>query len=194
MALTRDQKTAQLTELKEKLKQAKSVMFAHYIGLTVSDISDLRSKLKNEKAEMKVAKKTLLQIAARELNMPELDEKMLSGPVACIFSMEDPVAGASVAFKYSKAHEQVKLLGGVFENKLLTQKDALTFASLPSRNALLAMFIGVVSSPLRSFASGLNSPLTGFARVLSELAKKEQPFAPLSQSKGAAAASEPTPA
>ena len=85
MALSRDQKAAQLTELKDKMKSAKSVMFAHYIGLTVSDISKFRSRLREGKAEMKVCKKTLIRLAAKELNAPEISEESLSGPVACIF-------------------------------------------------------------------------------------------------------------
>ncbi len=95
MALTRDQKAVQLAELKDKMQNAKSVMFAHYIGLTVPDISKLRGKLREGKAELKVAKKSLIQLAAKEINAPEILDTAVPGPVACIFSNEDPVAGAS---------------------------------------------------------------------------------------------------
>lgn len=66
MAVTKAQKTEILAELKDKLQKSKSIMFAHYIGMTVADVSELRSNLKKQNAEMKVAKKTLMQLAAKE--------------------------------------------------------------------------------------------------------------------------------
>ena len=172
MALTKAEKTAQLTELKDKMQKSQSLIFAHYIGLTVHDVSDLRGKLKAEKAEMKVAKKTLMQIAAKELALPELEDDLLEGPVACIFSYDDPMTGAQIAFKYSKDHPQVELIGGVFDGKILTKTEAMTFAKMPSRQQLLGIFAGMLQSPARSFMQICNSPLSGFARGLSELAKK----------------------
>lgn len=171
MALTREQKSAQLTELKKKLEKSSSVMFAHYIGLAVTDITTLRSKLKEKGAEMKVGKKTLLKIAAKELNMPEISDDALDGPVACIFSYEDPISGAQVTHAYAKDHNQVELIGGIFEGKILTKLEAKTFASLPTRQVLLATFASMIRSPLSKFASAINSPLTSFARASNELAK-----------------------
>jgi large subunit ribosomal protein L10 len=174
MALTRDQKAAQLTELKDKIQKAKSVMFSHYIGLSVADITDLRSKLRAQKAEMKVGKKTLIRIAAKELNLPEVTEESMPGAVACIFSFDDPIAGAQVTHAFAKTHDHVKLIGGIFDGKILTAADAKTFALLPSRQVLLGTFAGMIQSPLRSFASICASPLSGFARALNELAKKKE--------------------
>ncbi|MEK7217941.1 MAG: 50S ribosomal protein L10 [Patescibacteria group bacterium] len=175
MALTRDQKAAQLTDLKDKLSKSQSVIFTHYIGLTVAEASDLRKKLKDAGAEMKVAKKTLMAIAAKEQCLPELPATMMAGPVACIFSYRDPLTGAQVAFSYAKDHPQVAFVGGLFEGKLLSQSDATTLARIPGRQVLLAQFAGMIRSPLVSFASMCSSPLSGFARALSEKAKKMAP-------------------
>ncbi len=172
MALTRDQKAEQLTELKDKISRAQSVIFTHYIGLTVAEVSDLRKKLKVAGAEMKVAKKTLMNIAAKEQGMPELPDQMMDGPVACIFSFNDPITGAQVAFAYGKDHPQVSFVGGLFEGKLLSQSDAKTLAQIPSKQVLLAQFMGMIRSPITKFASMCSSPLSGFARALSEKAKK----------------------
>lgn len=167
MALTKAQKAAQLVELKEKLQKSQSVIFAHYIGLTVSDVSDLRSKLKAEKSEMKVAKKTLMQIAAKDLEMPELSDETLDGAVACIFSYEDPLSGAQIAFKFSKDHPQVELIGGVFEGKVLSKDEAVRLAKIPGKQQLLGIF-----------AAMCNGPLSSFARALSEIAKQKEAPAP----------------
>lgn len=173
MALTRDQKSAQLADLKDKLKSAQSVIFANYIGLTVSEVSELRRKLRAAGAEMKVAKKTLMRIAATEQGLPMPEENVLTGPVACIFSDKDPISGAQVAHDFAKTHKQVAFLGGFFEGKLLSQADAMTLATIPSRQILLATFAGMLQAPLRGFASIINAPLSGFARALSEKAKKQ---------------------
>ena len=173
MALTKAQKTTQLKELREKLSKASSVVFTHYIGIKVLDVSDLRKKLKEAGAEMKVAKKTLIRIAAKEQGLPEFTDAGMEGAVACIFSYTDPVAGAQVAFKFSKDHPQVSFLAALFEGKLLSQSDAKVLAQIPSRQVLLAIFAGMLQSPLRSFASMCSSPLSGFARALAEVAKKK---------------------
>ncbi len=163
MALTKAQKATQLTELKEMMKKSQSVIFSHYIGMSVADVSNLRKKLKEQNSEMKVAKKTLMQIAAKDLQMPEIEDSMLDGAVACIFSYEDPLSGAQIAFKFSKDHPQVELIGGVFEGKLLTKEAAVRLAKIPGKQQLLGMF-----------AAMLNSPLSSFARGLSELAKQKE--------------------
>jgi large subunit ribosomal protein L10 len=181
MALTRQQKEAQLTDIEQRWKKASSVMFAHYIGLSVTDITKLRLNLRKEQAEMKVAKKSLLKIAMKKLNVPEVKDEDLSGPVACIFSMGEPTSGANITFKFGKDHAQVKLIGGVFSGKLLSPAESVEFATIPSRPVLLGIFMSMCNAPLTQFASACSSPLSGFARCLSEIAKKraaEVPAAP----------------
>jgi large subunit ribosomal protein L10 len=194
MAVTKAQKAEILTELKEKMQKAKSIMFAHYIGMTVSEVSELRGTLRKGNAEMKVAKKNLMRIAAKDTNLPEPPDEMLDGPVACIFSFEDPLTGGQVAFKFAKTHKQVELIGGIWEGKLISKDEAISIAQIPGREALLGMFMAMCQGPLSSFARGL-----------SELAKmKEQPApakeepkveaaAPVAEAPAAAEAA-PTPA
>ena len=172
MAVTRQQKEVQLQELKKSFSSAQSVVFTNNIGLKVSEVSELRRKLRAAGAEMKVAKKTLMCIAAKEQGLPVPEESSMPGPVACIFSITDPIVGPQVAFAFSKEHPQVAFVGGFFEGKLLTKGDAMTLATIPGRQVLLATFAGMLQSPLRSFMSICNNPLTGFARALSEKAKK----------------------
>lgn len=177
MAVTKAKKVELLANLKDQMSKAQSIMFAHYIGLTVTDVSELRAKLKDGKSEMKVAKKTLMQIAAKDLNMPELTDELLDGPVACIFSYEDPLSGAQIAFKFSKDHPQVELIGGVFEGKLMTKEEAVALAKTPGKQQLLGMF-----------AAMINSPLVSFAIALKEIAKQKEAPAPAEAPKAEAAA------
>tara|TARA_Y100000310_G_scaffold308519_1_gene351701 strand:- start:749 stop:1405 length:657 start_codon:yes stop_codon:yes gene_type:complete len=172
MALTKDQKSAQIKELVTKLKDAESVMFSHYIGLSVGDVSDFRNKLRENGAEMKVAKKTLIKLAFKDAGYPDIEDENVEGPVACIFSFDDPLSGAQTAFKFSKDHDQVTLVGGVFDGKVLSKEEAMELAKMPSRIELLGKFVAMLNSPLVSFASQCSSPLSGFARAMSQLAEK----------------------
>jgi len=203
MALSRDQKEAQVQELTEKMGEATSIMFANFIGLTVAEVSDLRNKLREANAEMKVAKKTLTKIAAKGANLPELPVEDLDGPVSLIFSFGDPLSGAQIAFKFSKDHEQVKLIGGVFDGKILTLNQSVELAKMPSRDVLLATFAAMIRSPLVKFASMCGSPLSGFARALKQMSekggfRKEETAAETPEKEASAPSdtptSEPTPA
>lgn len=185
MALSRDQKAAQVQELTEKMSRASSVMLAQYIGLNVADISELRNQLKTAGGELKVAKKTLLMIAAANAGMPKTLGENMDGPVSLIFSFDDPLSGAQIAFKFGKSHEQVALIGGLFDGKVLTQKEALELAQMPGREALLGMFMSMVRSPLFQFASMCNAPLSGFARALNQLAEKGGAIHEAAEEKGA---------
>jgi len=172
MAITRKQKEAQVKALTQKMSGAKSLIFAHYIGLTVGEVSELREKLRVANAEMKVAKKTLIKLAAKAAGLPDLSDDLLNGPVSVIMTQEDPLSGAQVAFAFSKGHDKVKLIGGVFDGKILNAAQALEFAKMPGRQQLLGIFAMMIRSPLTSFAGAISAPLTGFVRATSELAKK----------------------
>jgi large subunit ribosomal protein L10 len=174
MALNRQQKEDGVAVLTQKMRGAQSVMFAHYIGLSVADVSALRQKLREADAEMKVSKKTLMKIAAKDAGLPDLDDKLLEGAVSLIFSNSDPLSGAQVAFKFGKDHKEVRLIGGIFDGKLLSRAQAMAFAEMPNRTQLLGIFMMMIRSPLVTFAGMCQSPLSGFARATSELAKQKE--------------------
>lgn len=172
MTLTRPQKTALIAELVEKFKSCQSVMFSHYIGMTVGNVSAFRKQLKANGAEMKVAKKTLMALAAKEAGFPVVEPDDLDGPVACIFSFEDPLSGAQAAFKFGKEHSQIKLIGGIYDGKVLSKEQAMEMAMMPGREQLLAMFMSMLRAPLNQFAGMCASPLGGFARALNQMSEK----------------------
>ena len=89
MAITKDQKTQILQDLIDKFTRSKSVVFSDYRGLDVASISDLRGKLRAEGAETKVAKKTLIKLAAEDQNIKDLSDELLEGPVSVTFSYKD---------------------------------------------------------------------------------------------------------
>ncbi len=165
MAITKQQKDEILKELIEKFGKSKSVVFADYRGLDVAGVSDLRGKLREKEAEMKVAKKTLINIAAKENNL-ELDPSVMEGPVAATFSYEDAMSGLKVLFNFSKENDKLKLLGGVIDGKVVGPDVIQEYAKLPGREELLAKLIGSMNAPVSGTVGLLGNLIAGFVRVL----------------------------
>ncbi|MBN2096013.1 50S ribosomal protein L10 [Candidatus Peregrinibacteria bacterium] len=166
MAITKDQKTQILQELVDKFGRSKSVVFSDYRGLDVASVSDLRNKLREKDAETKVAKKTLIKLAAKENNIDGLGDEMLTGPVSATFSYEDEMAGLKVLFNFSKVNENLKLLGGVINGEVVGADEIIQLAKLPGREELLAKLIGSMNAPVSGFVGILGNLLGGFVRVL----------------------------
>ncbi|PIQ77211.1 50S ribosomal protein L10 [Candidatus Peregrinibacteria bacterium CG11_big_fil_rev_8_21_14_0_20_46_8] len=172
MAITRQKKEQILSELIDSFKNAKSVVFSHYKGTSVKDIGELRNKLRSEQVEFKVAKKTLIQRAAKEAGMEEIPAGSMDGPIGLAIAMGDEIAPARIIHDFGKDHETVAITGAWFESKMMNAADAKTLATLPTREQLLGQLVGLMMSPVAGFHGVLNNVLTGFVRVCSELEKK----------------------
>jgi len=172
MALTKIQKQAQVKSLRESLKKAKSLVFMHYLGMTVSQVDELRAKMGEKNAKMQVAKKRLFNIAAKEEGYPEVDERYMDGPVAFIFSFEDEMSGAKIAYEFGKTVQSVEIIGGVLNGKVLNKHGALELAKMLSHEELLSKFAMMLRAPLTGFASACGSPLSAFARAIKQISEK----------------------
>ena len=113
MAISKSKKNEILQELQQSFKEAKSVMFSKYSGISVSGFSKVRTALREQNVECRVAKKTLIKLAAKELGVDELPAESLDGPIAVIFSYDDELSGAKLIDKMSKDFEQLELTGGI---------------------------------------------------------------------------------
>jgi len=166
MAITKQKKEEILKGLIDKFGRSQSVVFANYRGLDVASISELRSELRKEDAEMKVAKKTLIGLAAKD-SVGELDASIMEGPIVATFSYDDPLSGIRILYQFSKKNENIKLLGGIIDGKVVGPDVIQQYAKLPSKEELLAKFIGSMSSPLSGFVGIGNSLVGGIVRALS---------------------------
>lgn len=166
MSITKEEKKELLQELVEKFSRSKTVIFAGYRGLSVKGLSEVRRRLRGKDAEMKVGKKTLMRLAAKQNGIEGIDEKDMEGPVAATFSYQDHLAGLQILFKFSKENEHLKLLGGIIEGKPVDAATIKKYAQLPSREELLAKMLGSLKSPVSGFVGVLGNVLGGFVRVL----------------------------
>ncbi len=153
-------KEAEVAEIQEKLQKSQSVMFLDYRGLTVSEVTELRNKMRAAGVEYKVIKNTMMRRAAKEAGVEGLDE-ILEGPTAVAFGYEDPVAPAKILVDFIENAKKTQLKGGVLAGRAMSQAEIKDLASLPSKEQLLAKLMG-----------SLNAPVTGLVMALSGIPRK----------------------
>jgi large subunit ribosomal protein L10 len=150
------QKKAQVSELAQKLKNAKAIVLTDYRGLTVEQDTNLRKALRTANVEYRVIKNSVISFAAKDSDLGEL-EKYLQGPTGIAISETDPVAPSKVLAKYAKDFEKLGIKGGVVEGNIIDENGVKELASTPSREELLAKFIGSLQSPLYGLAAAINA-------------------------------------
>lgn len=170
MAVSRAKKEEVVKELGEKLSRQKSMVFADFTGLKVKDLSDLKAKLRQSNSEFKVAKKTLMRVAFKEKGI-DLDPKTLAGEAALVMGYADEVAPAKVIYEFSRDNQNIKILGGILENNILTAAQVTSLAQLPSKQELLAKVVGSISAPSRNFVGVLQGNIRNLVSVLSQIKK-----------------------
>jgi len=173
MATTKAQKQQILASLTEEFKTAGSAVFTTYSGLTVSQFESLRRELREADVRVVVAKKTLINLAAKAAGFEEIPAENMEGPIAVAFAHGDELAAAQALHKFGKKNEQVTLTGGVMDGAQLSTAEVRQLATLPSREGLLGQLVGLLASPMRGVAGIGHSILSGTARVLSEIEKKK---------------------
>lgn len=159
-------------ELKEQFSEAKLVIFTDYRGLTVSEMNELRNKLRPMGAKYQVAKNTLIKRAIKEVGL-ELDD-LAQGPNAVIFSNEDLVGPAKEVFEFARTHKALEIRGGALEGKLIDVEGLRNLSKLPPREVLLAQVAGTMAAPMVGFATVLKANLTGLVRVLDAVREQKE--------------------
>ena len=162
MAKTKEQKKKIIEELRENIDKQKSMVFVAFEGLKTSDIFNLRKKLKKEDCLLQVAKKTFLKIALKE-QCPELQ-----GEIGLIFGFKDEIMPAKVAYNFSRENENLRILGGFFENEFKQAEEVINLAQIPSREELLSKLIRNISSPIFGLANVLEANTRSLLNVLAK--------------------------
>jgi large subunit ribosomal protein L10 len=158
--------------LNKKFGGAGVVVVARYQGMTVADMSKLRSQMRAVGATFKVSKNRLAKRAA-EGTMAKPIEDLLKGPTGIALSA-DPIAAPKAAYEYAKTNDKFVILGGVVGTTFLDAKGVEALASLPSLDELRARLAGMLKQPATKIASILQAPGGQIARVLSAYAKKSE--------------------
>ncbi|MBQ6622761.1 MAG: 50S ribosomal protein L10 [Mogibacterium sp.] len=145
-----------IDEISEKFEKASSVVVVDYLGLTVAEADEMRSNLRKEGVGFTVYKNTLVKRAIEGTPYESLGE-YLHGSSAFAFSGEDATAGARVLSKSIKQYKKMAFKGGVVEGKVFDKAQVEALADIPSREVLIARFLGSVQAPVASFARVLQA-------------------------------------
>ncbi len=166
------QKETTVDEIKDRLTASGGLIMADYRGLTVKEMQELRTKVRESGADLKIYKNRLTQIALRELAMPSLDD-YLTGPTALVFLVDDPVAPAKALHDFAKGHQALEIKGGLVESQVVDAGAIKAIAVLPSREELVAKLMGMMLSPIRGFMGMANAPVSAFARTVQAVADQK---------------------
>ena len=168
--MDRAEKREVVTALHDVLAKTGVVVVAHYAGLTVADMTRLRSDMRSAGGQVKVAKNRLAKLALEGTDAKGIAE-LLRGPT-CIAYSADPIAAPKVAVKFAKANEKFVILGGTMGQTVLDAQGVSSLANLPSLDELRGKLIGLLQAPASKIARTLNGPGAQLARVLAAYGKE----------------------
>jgi large subunit ribosomal protein L10 len=173
MALNLEDKKALVAEVNAEAARALSVVAAEYRGLTVTQMTELRSKARQAGVYMRVVKNTLARKAVAGTSF-ECISPVLKGPLVLAFSKEDPGAAARVIKAFSKDNDKLVTTAVSLGGQLLTAKSLDQVASLPTREQALAMLMGVMRAPIQKLVSTLAAAPSKLVRTLAAVRDQKQ--------------------
>ena len=151
-----ESKKAVVAGLVERLQAAQAGVIADYRGLTVAQDTELRTKLREAGVEYTIVKNTLLNFAAKEVGLEEL-EPVLHGPTALATSDSDLVASAKVLVDFAKSNEQLEIKGGFVEGKVISVDEVKVYANIPSKEVLISKMMGSLQAPVGNLVRALDA-------------------------------------
>lgn len=163
--MLREKKTQVVSDLTQYFSEYSALIITHYHGLTVQQMTDLRSKFFEAGIRFMVIKNRLVKIALKESDFSSL-ESDFSGPTAIALS-NDPVAVAKVLVDFAKENEQLKLIKGFVDGSEVDPEGIKTLSKMPSLDELRAKLIALLQTPASSLASVLTAPSSSVVRVVS---------------------------
>lgn len=166
-------KETQEIRIKNYLKESSGVLIVKYSGLSNPDLSTLRQSLKNSNASLLVVKNSIAQRAISDSGLINLI-KSIEGPCGFIFIKNEPVDASRILYNFSKEHEQLKIEGGIFNDRNLDKKDIEVISKLPSKDVLRAKAVISLNSPILRLALVLNQAIRKFVYCLEQVRQKKQ--------------------
>ena len=166
--MAREDKVAEVAEVRGRLTASVATLLTHYRGLSVKEMAQLRTELRGANAEMRVVKNTLAKRAVAEAGIEGLDP-LLEGPTSLVFCAEDPVGPAKALKKFAKDHPNLVIRGGYLDGAVMDAEETSRLADLLSREEILAKMAGLMQGALSGFARLLQAPLVHQARLFQAL-------------------------
>ena len=173
--MDRAEKREFVTGLNDVFKSTGSVVVAHYAGITVAQMNDLRSKMRAAGGTVKGAKNRLAMIALQGTESESM-KSLFKGQTLIAYS-DDPVAAPKVASDFAKVNDKLVILGGAMGSTALDANGVKALATLPSLDELRAKLVGMIATPATRIAQVVNAPAAQLARVFGAYARKDEEVA-----------------
>lgn len=169
----RDEKVIQIADVADRLGRAATVVMVDYRGLNVSQMTELRKRLRDVGVEFKVAKNTLVLRAASQKGIDGLEEYLV-GPIALAFGYDDPVAPAKVLSSFIKEFRKATIKGGVLEGQVVSAEAIKQLSDLPPREVLIAQVVGGIAAPLTGLVTVLNGTMRNLVYALDAIREQKE--------------------
>lgn len=170
--MDRAEKRELVTDLNGVFQTSGSVVVAHYAGITVAQMNDLRTKMRAAGGSVKVAKNRLARIALQGTESETIVD-LFKGQTLIAYS-EDPITAPKIASDFAKGNDKLVILGGSMGTTTLNADGVKALAALPSLNELRARLVGMISTPATRIAQVVNAPAASVARVIGAYARKDE--------------------
>jgi large subunit ribosomal protein L10 len=161
--MNKEQKKNYIAEMSTQFENSKAVMVTHYQGLTMVQLDELRTKMREHEIIFKITKNKITKLALAKTKCKDLSD-LFTGPTAVAFG-EDAIMSARILSKFAKENENLKLIGGIMDNEVLDQSDVQNVASLPTLDETRANIVSILNAP----ASKLVSILLAYSEKMSNL-------------------------
>jgi len=171
--LRRSDKEQLVKDLSNEISEASAIFLANYQGLNFSQMENVRSAIKSLDSNFKVVKNRLLKLALKKQEIEGLDE-FLAQPTACAIVKGEPTSVAKELKKFSKDYKDFEIKCGYFESSVLTEKEVIALADIPSREELLSKMLGSMTAPARNFVSLLANVPRSFLNVLNAIKDQKE--------------------
>ncbi len=170
--MDRAQKEKVVDELGQIFESSGVVVVAHYAGLTVAEMQDLRGRMREAGGSVRVAKNRLAKSALEGKSNASLAD-LLTGMTVLAYS-EDPVAAAKVVESYAKDNKKLEILGGAMGETALDRAGVKAVSEMPSREELIASIVGCIGAPAANIAGAIGAPASNIASILSTIEEKAE--------------------
>ncbi|NIP38044.1 MAG: 50S ribosomal protein L10 [Candidatus Dadabacteria bacterium] len=171
--LSKQEKIELAKEYGDKFKSASSVFVLDYKGLSVKEMQELRRSVKKANAQFSVVKNSVLKYGASGSEVEKIAD-MFVGPTAVAISEEDPVSVAKAFVESVKTLPQVKLKGGLVDGSVVNESEITSLSKLPSREAMIGQFIGMLNNPLIGFLATVKNMQSKLVYALNEVKNQKE--------------------
>ena len=168
--MNKEQKKNYISEITSQFENSEAVMVTHYQGLNMSQLDELRSKMRKHGIQFKITKNRITKLALEKTKCKDLSN-LFTGPTAVAFS-NDAIMSARILSKFSKDNENLKLLGGIMGNEVLDQAALQNVANLPTLEEARTKIVSILATPASKFVSILLARSEKMSSLSPEISEK----------------------